>query len=46
MSDAFANVLTLKFFVDLSDYLYVESSTEDINPLTIDLDIDLVTWYF
>jgi hypothetical protein len=44
MSDAFANVLTLKFYVDLSDYLCVESSTEDVNPLTIDLDIDLVTW--
>ena len=44
MSNAFANVLTLKFYIDLSDYLYVENSS-DLNPLTIDLEIGLVTWY-
>jgi hypothetical protein len=44
MSDAFSKVSTLKFYIDISDYLYVENSPE-LNPLTIDLDIDLVTWY-
>lgn len=46
MSDAFSNVSTLKLLVDLTDYLKldeVEAEHKGINPLTIELHVDLVT---
>ncbi|CAD8121098.1 unnamed protein product [Paramecium sonneborni] len=44
MSDAFSEVTSLKLIVDLSDYLRIEDqSYNDINPVTIELDVDLVT---
>lgn len=46
MSAAFSSVSTLKLIVDLSDYIKIEDVAQEfnqINPLRIDLDVDLVT---
>ncbi|CAD8171964.1 unnamed protein product [Paramecium pentaurelia] len=44
MSDAFSKVTSLKLIVDLSDYIRLEDQVyQDINPITIELHVDLVT---
>lgn len=41
MSDAFSTVTSLKLIVDLSEYLRMDEI--DLNPVTIELNVDLVT---
>lgn len=43
MSDAFSNVSTLKLIVDISEYVKLEGEFQDLNPATIELNVDLVT---
>ena len=46
MSDAFANVSSLKLLVDVSEYVYLEESNlefKNMNPLVLEFHIDLVT---
>lgn len=49
MSDAFSNVASLKLLVDLSEYIKLEDSSVEkfygnLNPITLELYIDLVTY--
>jgi hypothetical protein len=48
MSDAFANVTSLKFLVNISEYVKLEDTSPEqyyakLNPLVLELHIDLVT---
>lgn len=46
MSDAFSSVSTLKLFVNISEYLSVNTTEkyyENVNPLTLEIHVELVT---
>ena len=48
MSDAFSNVSSLKFLIDISEYIKLEDNTKEkfyanLNPLVLELHVDLVT---
>lgn len=46
MSDAFSNVSTLRLFVNISEYLSVNTTQkyyENVNPLTLEIHVELVT---